>query len=324
MQTDWQKFLLARSAPSGGGHAPPADAVLADISHAGLIRAEGADAVAFLQGQLSTDIEKLNDNNYQLSSWSNAKGRVVTLFHLFRQDDAIHMALPAPLLPAVLKRLSMYVLRSKVTLTDASDRLARFGLAGVDAKTLLAKADMDVPADVYSVTNQSELQVIRLHGQVPRYTVKGPVPALSAAWEKLETLGAQPAGHDAWVLRRILAGEPSVHPETTEHFVAQMIDLDKLGGIDFKKGCYIGQEVIARAHYRGAVKRHLHRARSETSIELRPGMDIHAKENGAPVAEIVDARRDTQGAWQMLLVVQDDAREAALVHASSDATVTIA
>ncbi len=269
MQTDWQKFLLARSAPSGGGHAPPADAVLADISHAGLIRAEGADAVAFLQGQLSTDIEKLNDNNYQLSSWSNAKGRVVTLFHLFRQDDAIHMALPAPLLPAVLKRLSMYVLRSKVTLTDASDRLARFGLAGVDAKTLLAKADMDVPADVYSVTNQSELQVIRLHGQVPRYTVKGPVPALSAAWEKLETLGAQPAGHDAWVLRRILAGEPSVHPETTEHFVAQMIESRQTGWHRFQ------ERLLHRpgSHRPGPLP-----GRGEASPAPRPERDLHRAE----------------------------------------------
>lgn len=323
MQTDWQKFLLARSAPSGGGHAPPADAVLADISHAGLIRAEGADAVAFLQGQLSTDIEKLDGNNYQLSSWSNAKGRVVTLFHLFRQDDAIHMALPAPLLPAVLKRLSMYVLRSKVTLTDASDRLARFGLAGVDAKALLTKAGMDVPADVYGVTNQGELKVIRLHGEVPRYTVKGAIPALIALWEKLETLGAQPSGHDAWVLKRILAGEPSVHPDTTEHFVAQMIDLDKLGGIDFKKGCYIGQEVIARAHYRGAVKRHMHRAESAASVELRSGVEISAKGVESPVAEVVDARRDTKGIWQMLLVVQDDHQKGELVHAASGAAVTL-
>lgn len=323
MQTDWQKFLLGRSAPSGGGSTPPTDAVLADISHAGLIRVEGADAVAFLQGQLSTDLEKLGADSYQLSSWNNAKGRVVTLLHLFWQDDAIHMALPAALLPTVLKRLSMYVLRSKVKLTDASDSLARIGLAGADAKALLAKADMDVPSSVYGVTNQGGLQIIRLHGEIPRYTIVAPVPALIALWEKLETLGAQPSGHDAWALHRILAGEPSVHPETTEHFVAQMLDLDKLGGIDFKKGCYIGQEVIARAHYRGAVKRHLHRARSEASVALKPGTEVHAKGEDSPVAEIVDARRDTQGIWQMLLVVQDDHQKVELVHAASGAVVTL-
>src|SRR5579871_4328176 len=127
MQPDWQKFLLAREPPAGrlAGSAP--DIILTDLSHAGLIRTEGPDAVAFLQGQLSTDIEQLNDEVCQLSSWNNAKGRVITLLHLFRWDGAIYLALPSALTPSVLKRLSKYVLRSKATLTDATDTLARFG-----------------------------------------------------------------------------------------------------------------------------------------------------------------------------------------------------
>src|SRR5580698_3188994 len=116
MHPDWQKFLLAHDGPAGGARAAAGDALLSDLSHAGLIRVEGIDAVEFLQGQLSTDIEKLTADTCQLSSWNNAKGRVTALLHLFWQDDAIHMALPGPLLAPVLKRLSMYVLRSKVTL----------------------------------------------------------------------------------------------------------------------------------------------------------------------------------------------------------------
>ncbi len=323
MHPDWQKFLLAHDGPAGGGRTTEGDILLSDLSHAGLIRVEGADAVEFLQGQLSTDMEKLSADTCQLSSWNNPKGRVTTLFHLFRQDDAIHMALPAPLLAPVLKRLSMYVLRSKVALKDVTDTLARFGVAGTGAPALLAEAGMDAPASVYSVTNHEAVQVIRLHGDVPRFTIKAPVPKLIALWEALERLGTRPANEDAWALAKILAGEPSVFPETSEHFVAQMLNLDTLGAIDFKKGCYIGQEVIARSHYRGGVKRHMVRAESRTTVRLKPGTEIHAKGQDSPVAEVVDARLDAQGTWQMLLVIQDDARQMDLVHAASGAPVTL-
>lgn len=322
MQTDWQKFLLARSGPAGDG-CMAADTLLTDLSHAGLIRVEGTDAVAFLQGQLSTDIEKLTADNCQLSSWNNAKGRVVALLHLFLYDGAIYMALPEPLVAPVLKRLSMYVLRSKVMLTDATDTLARFGVTGAGADVLLAKAGIKVPSAVNGVIDRDGVQIIRLHGETPRYTVKAPVPKLIALWEELERLGTKPTNADAWSLAKILAGEPSIFLETSEHFVAQMLNLDVLGAIDFKKGCYIGQEVIARSHYRGGVKRHMLRGRSPATADLRPGMELQLKGGDSPVAEVVDARRDAGGIWQMLLVVQDDHKDAELVHAASGASVSL-
>jgi folate-binding protein YgfZ len=324
MQPDWQKFLLGHDGPAGDHRHSDRRVILTDLSHAGLIRVEGPDAVAFLQGQLSTDIERLSDDTFQLSSWNNAKGRVVTLLHVFRWGGAIYLTLPAALAPPVLKRLGMYVLRSKVTLSDVTDSLARFGLSGAGADALLNQAGAVVPTQAYAATHRDGVQVLRLYGEVPRYTVKAPVPRLIEIWEKLEGLGALPADADAWALAKLRAGEPSVFPETSEHFVAQMLDLDKLGGIDFKKGCYTGQEVIARSHYRGGVKRHLVRAECRGTAPLKPGMDIHAKGQDSPVAEIVDARRDSQDAWQMLLVIHDDARQMDLVHAASSAPVTLA
>lgn len=313
MQPDWQNFLLNRSAPTLGARAARGDVILADLSHAGLIRVEGADAVPFLQGQLSTDIEQLTPDVCQLSSWNNAKGRVVTLLHLFRLDDAIYLALPQALSAPVLKRLSAYVLRSKVKLTDATDTLARFGVAGPGAETLLTATGLTVPAEAWGVTQHGGVEVIRLYGDVPRYTVKAKVDSLIGLWERLESQGVRPADDDAWALAKILAGEPSVFPETSERFVAQMLDLDKLGAVDFKKGCYIGQEVIARSHYRGGVKRHLVRADCEAAVPPRPGMEIKTSD-GEPAAEVVDARRDTAGVWQMLLVLQDDKLDSELVH----------
>jgi folate-binding protein YgfZ len=320
MQTDWQNFLLNRSAPTLGVRAARGDVILADLSHAGLIRVEGADAVGFLQGQLSTDIERLTPDVCQLSSWNNAKGRVVTLLHLFQLDDAIYLALPAALAAPVIERLSAYVLRSKVKLTDATDTLARFGVAGPGADALLAAAGLAVPAEAWGVTQHRGVEVIRLYGEVPRYTVKAKVDSLIGLWVNLESQGIRPADDDTWALAKILAGEPSVFPETSERFVAQMLDLDKLGAVDFKKGCYIGQEVIARSHYRGGVKRHLMRADCDGAAPLKPGMEIRTAD-GEPAAELVDARRDTAGVWQMLMVLQDDKLESELVQ--GDASVRV-
>ncbi len=268
--------------------------ILVDLSYKGLIRVSGPDAVAFLQGQLSTDIEKLTPSTNQFSSWNSAKGRVVTLLRVYRRDEDIYLGLPAALKAMVLKRLSLYVLRSKVTLTDASSELDCLGLLGEGAGELLTQAGIPVPAQVDDATAMESLTILRLSGEAPRYVAYGPASALDALKKRWESVAA-PGTEDDWSLRRILAGEPTVHPETSEHFVAQMLDLDKLGAIDFKKGCYTGQEVIARAHYRGGVKRHLARASSHTMAPLKPGMDIHTHGHEAPVAEVVDARRDAPG-----------------------------
>jgi len=298
------------------------DIILTDLSDEGLIRVSGTDAVAFLQGQLSTDVERLSPASSQLSSWNNAKGRVVTLLRVFRRGDDIYLALPQSLQAAVQKKLAMYVLRSKVTLTDASKQWARLGIAGMDSPALLSQAGISLPTQASDMTARDDIQVIRLHGSTPRYALYGNADALAALHKRLEAAGAA-SSEDAWALQKILAGEPTVYSETSEHFVAQMLDLDKLGGIDFKKGCYIGQEVIARSHYRGGVKRHLARASSDSAAPLKSGSEIHATGQDSPIAEVVDAQRDARGAWQMLLVIQDDARKMKLIHAASGAPVTL-
>ena len=302
---------------------PEPPTFLTDLSQGGLIRVSGADAVAFLQGQLSTDLERLAPEASQLSSWSNAKGRVVTLLRLFRRADDIYLNLPVALQAPVHKRLGMYVLRSKVKLEDAGTTLAHLGLSGPDAAAMLQKAGITPPAEINAVTEREGVQVIRLHGELPRYLIVTPAEAVAALRQQLQSAGAKPGDEPAWALAKIQAREPTVYPETSEHFVAQMLDLDRLGAIDFKKGCYIGQEVIARAHYRGGVKRHLIRAVSRSTVPLRPGADIHAADQESPVAEVVDARLDALGTWQMLMVLQDEARDARLVHAFSGAPVEL-
>lgn len=301
----------------------PADSkpILVDLSYKGLICVSGADAVPFLQGQFSTDIDKLTPEVAQLSSWSNAKGRVVAIMRMFRRDDHIYLSLAASLKSMVLKRLSMYVLRSQVKLADAGDGMSTLGLIGQGAPALLDQAGIPVPPGLNGVTRGDGVQAVHVHGDVPRYLIYAgaeTLRALQRRWEPATTPGTE----DSWALHKILAREPTVYAETSEHFVAQMLGLEELGGIDFKKGCYTGQEVIARAHYRGGVKRHMVRAACQTTSMLKPGMEIHDVEQDAPVAEIVDARRDEAGVWQMLVVIQDDFRSVPLTIGAAPVTLS--
>ncbi|MGA9852351.1 MAG: folate-binding protein [Gammaproteobacteria bacterium] len=334
MHSDWRNFLQQQGAIFNAGsvanfgnpvaelRAADTGAVLADLSHEGLITATGSDARLFLQGQLSTDMLALTPALSQFSSWSSAKGRIVTLLRLFEYNDAIYVSLPQTLTASVLKRLSMHVLRAQVKLADAGDNMARFGLAGKTAPDLLAASGFSAPRETNAILVKDGVCIIRLHGNTPRFAVHAKPEKLAPLWKSLTGKGVQPAGTDTWTLLRIQTGEPVVHPETSEHFVAQMLGLEKLGAINFKKGCYTGQEVIARAHYRGAVKRHLRRAHCATAILILPGAPIHTRGTEQAVAEVVDACGDASAIWQMLIVLQDEFAGAALQINDSIVTLT--
>jgi tRNA-modifying protein YgfZ len=206
----------------------------------------------------------------------------------------------------------MYVLRSKVTLTDTSDALVHFGIAGREAPGALAACGWSAPTVTNMVAAKDGATLTRLHSEMPRFVLMGEPGEMQSMWDALKAKGAHPAGADAWALLRILAREPVIYPETSEHFVAQMLGLEELGAIDFKKGCYIGQEVIARAHYRGAVKRHLHRACCRANQPIPPSTQVVANGSGQAAGEVVDACQDSQGKTQMLLVIQDDLRNSQL------------
>lgn len=318
MHTDWLGFLREQGAPfpaHGDG------VLLADLCGEGLIRVRGADARDFLQGQLSSDLRALSPERSQLSAWNSAKGRVISVLRVFQRGEAIYLALPAELVATVMRRLALYILRAKVTLDEASGELARLGLAGEAAPELLATSGVSPPAEIHAVSLADSVTVIHAAGDPPRFVLCGPPEQLIELWRKLRRGGAQPVSDAAWALLKILSGEPTVYAATSEHFVAQMLNLDGLGAVSFNKGCYLGQEIIARAHYRGTIKRHLRRARSAAGESLSPGTPLHVQGSEQIVGEIVDARRDVQGLWQMLIVLQDEHAGSAL--SANDAAIEL-
>jgi len=272
------------------GNSPTIAVPLAQL---GLIDARGPDAAAFLQGQLSNDVRVVAPERAQLSSYNSPKGRLLAVLHVMREGDAFLLELHRGVLEAVLKRLRMYVLRSKVTLAEATGQ-ALYGLAGPRAADVLSGLGLPAPGAPLACARADGIDVMRRLGAVPRYTLRAPAAGGAGLWARLSARAAAGAWED-WRRLDIEAGVPTVYPQTQDRFVAQMCNLDALGGISFDKGCYTGQEIIARVHYRGAVKRHME-VRRLPGAPPAPGARLEA-------GEIVDAVAAADGRTSLALVV---------------------
>jgi folate-binding protein YgfZ len=236
-----------------------ADGFVAPVTDLGLIGIAGEDAASFLHNQLTNDVEHLGQGEARLAGYCTPKGRLLATFLMWRDADSIYLQLPRELQAPVQKRLSMFVLRAKAKLRDAGAEGARevvLGLGGARAEAALRRHLDVLPGAPFQKTEHALGTVIRLPDAfgAPRYewlasseTATAALPALAEAL----ALG----GNEAWRLAAIHAGVPQVGASTQEQFVPQMVNFELLGGVNFKKGCYPGQEIVARSQYLGKLKR---------------------------------------------------------------------
>lgn len=255
-------------------HSQAAGLPLAEL---GLIRASGADARPFLQNQLTNDAKLVTSTQGQLSGYCSPKGRLLAVFTVLQLGaDDFALALPLALVEPTLKRLNMFVLRSKLILSEASGELPTLGVMGEQIAAALAAQGFAVPTSNYGVTLHDGAWLLRRPGPVPRFELRAAPDRLAALQQTLSLPAARP---DDWALAEVLAGIPQVSAETREHFVAQTIDLDTAGGVSFTKGCYPGQEIVARVHYLGRAKQRLHLA--SCTCDAAPGTAIFAAEGSS-------------------------------------------
>ncbi|MDH4061444.1 MAG: folate-binding protein [Aquincola sp.] len=241
----------------------------------GVIRATGPDAAAFLHGQLTNDIEHLETGVARLAGYCSAKGRLLASFVVWRPaPDEVLLACSADLLPATLKRLSMFVLRAKCRLSDASGDFALYGLAGAPAAATGLR-----PGESRSDAGRHTIRLADVDG-VARAMLAQPAGDAPPAYPPLE------AGSWQWL--EAASGVPRIVAATSEQFVPQMVNLELVGGVNFQKGCYPGQEVVARSQYRGTLKR---RAFLFTlPVPARPGQELFdAADPGQPAGMVVNA-----------------------------------
>lgn len=315
MHTSWQAFLAAQGAIIENGavthfgdpqqelQAAVDGTMMADLSQFGLLAVDGDDAGSFLQGQLTNDIKLLTGDNSQYAGYCSAKGRLLALFLVHARDGRFFLQCNGALTEAVMKRLRMYVLRSKVNIADMSDGLVRIGLAGSHAESALLRAYGSVPQAPHTLVSAQDTRILRLPGETPRFLVYLPVEHAAAAWQALRA-DCTPAGAAVWEWLEIRAGIPDVTPATQEAFVPQMLNLDALDGISFKKGCYTGQEIVARTHYLGKVKRRTRLAHAASATAPQPGEPVFGADSGEPVGMVVRAAPAPGGGHDLLVEVR--------------------
>jgi len=252
----------------------------APLAHWGVIRAQGADAAAFLHGQLTNDFALLDTSHARLAGYCSAKGRLLASFIGWkRSEDEVLLVCSADLLAPTLKRLSMFVLRAKCKLSDTSAQWRLLGLAGPSATALLSQA---APAAVWSKTEHEGADVIRLPDAAgtTRYLWAAPIEAAPPALPALDA--------DAWRWGEVASGVVTIEAATVDQFVPQMLNYELLGGVDFKKGCYPGQEVVARSQYRGTIKRRTFLFESDGAAVA--GQDVfHSADPGQPAGKVANA-----------------------------------
>lgn len=286
------------------------DLFLSDLSYLGLIEVSGEDKKTFLQGQLTNDINAISSSLSHLSGLCTPKGRLRTLLSIFAHGDKLYLQLPMPLLEETLKRLKMFVMMSKVELLNVSDSIIKIGVFGNKAANSLKKNGFTIPVETNMVTENNGIQLIRLSGDTPRFECIGASEKIQALWETLQTK-AQLLNSSHWRLLDIQAGIPNVFATSKETFIPQMLNLQILNGINFKKGCYTGQEVVARMQYLGKLKRKMYRAHCDTEECPLPGALLHSasSKSAQGAGNIVDAQRSPGGGIDLLAVITTEAIE---------------
>ena len=292
--------------------------VIAPLAHLGLIKAQGDDAKSFLHNLLTNDVNGLAENDLRRAGFCTAKGRMLADVLVWRDATGVMLQLSADLLPAILKKLSMYVLRAKVKLSDASDTLARIGLAGPQAVALLQQHSLPQPAPMQKlgIAGGADGFVLGLGEQ--RFEIVIAADKVAALWQALSA-GAQPVGIAAWRSLDITAGMPLITTPIVEAFVPQMVNLELIGGVSFKKGCYPGQEIVARTHYLGKVKRRMYRGHADVDA-LVAGTSVYAPETGDQACgTVVSCAPAAQGGVDLLFSAQSSCVAAGEIHLGATA-----
>lgn len=259
MNKDWMDFLKSNNATFNDNleivfsekNQLNSNSITAVASLA-IIKVSGKDASQFLQGQLTCNINEISHSNSFFAAFCNAKGRVISTFLIFKQADDFLLILPEVLVEKVINKLRMYILRSAVKLHNVTDELTLIGITTTDSNLLASQLQTD-----FSVSNTEKI-IIKIPSNVNRYLIISPVSHAKGLWTQLtQNENMSISNSSLWDYQDISAGIPWLTEASSEQFIPQMLNIDKLGGISFDKGCYTGQEVVARTHYLGKAKREL-------------------------------------------------------------------
>jgi tRNA-modifying protein YgfZ len=271
---------------------------VATLTHLGVIRVQGEDSARFLHGQLTQDFALLSQQEARLAAFCTAKGRMQASFIGFKtSDNEILLVCSRDILAPTLKRLSMFVLRAKAKLTDATDEFLVCGLAGSAIQTIAGRAH---PAWSRGLFSYGSLIHLYPADGTPRQLWVAPIGAELPPGIELSLA--------LWLWGEVRSGIATLSEPVVEAFVPQMLNYESVGGVNFKKGCYPGQEVVARSQFRGTLKRRAFLAHADGPLQT--GDAVFAPDNAEqPVATVVQAAASPFGGYDAILSGQVAAME---------------
>jgi folate-binding protein YgfZ len=284
----------------------------AELSGFGLIRFKGVEARQFLQGQLSCDVDSLEVGRAQYGSYNTPKGRILASFLLWRDEHGYILQLPRLLRETIQKRLAMHILRAKVETTDASAQFRLLGIAGAGVEAGIKPLFRQIPSMPLTMTEAHGVNLLRLDAH--RFQIMAS-PERAPELRNLLGKEATPVSEALWDWTNIRAGIPYITPATQDQFVPQMVNLDLIGGVSFSKGCYPGQEIVARMHYLGRLKQRMYLANIAGREAPQPGDKLYSRRLTEQASGmIVNASPSPDGGYDVLAVIQIECANADDVH----------
>jgi len=237
----------------------------------------------------------LEEGSLSHGGWCNQKGRVFVNFLIFNLENIYYLLLSSKLKQSFIQRLKMYVLRADVAIHDRCDDIIRIGVRGKEIVKTLAQTISNLPATPLNVTRSEGLMAVSIPDNIPRLILLGAAKQIQTIWEDLAT--EYPGiSSQYWQLYDILCGIPWVDDVTTESFLPQTLNLDCIGGLDFNKGCYLGQEIISRLYFRGSLKQRMYLAKLSTGSPPAPGTKLYSQNTERSIGTVINTANHPENA----------------------------
>jgi len=326
MNTNWIDFLKANNATFTDNSEiqfpqsqQDAGNTISAIAHLAVIKVTGKDATQFLQGQLTCNVNDITQLNSFFSAFCNAKGRTISTLLILKNADSFLLILPNELVKKVLSKLQMYILRSDVQLSNVTDELCLMGVTTNNADLFSHFPETD-----FAVTNNSEI-FIKLPSTENRFLYISSVDMAKSFWTQLiQNDNFSMSNSNTWEYHDILAGIPWLTEDSSEEYIPQMLNIDKLGGISFNKGCYTGQEIIARTHYLGKAKRELLLAECKPIALQENAPLIITNKSGQAIGKVLSHQSNNQNHKMLIVIPITEAKSKNLIlNHSNQARISI-
>jgi folate-binding protein YgfZ len=307
MNQKWQSFIASNTPeplPGNNKNAEKDSHDITSIPQLGILTITGRDACQFLQGQTTCDFKNMDESKCSLGALCTPKGRTISTFIAFKKKSDYLLILPSELCDTVRKKLQMYILRSEVKILDHREEYCLIGVINT-------KTSIDHPKEIYQI-NQHPISIIKYPSSIDRFLIIARTDEAIKLWSNyVQEHHYLPVSPARWTHLDIIDGIPWLDCNTSEEFIPQMLNLDKLGGISFNKGCYTGQEIVARTHYLGKSKRQMYLAECQTHELPQSNSAILNSDAGTEknIGRVLVAQQHA-GVCQMLVVMQSSEEQA--------------